>query len=117
MDKLDALSAFKALGHETRLDVFRLLVSEAPQGLAAGEIARRLAVVQNTMSSHLAMLTQAGLVTTERQGRNILYRLNTPQLTGLLSYLVDDCCGTRPDLCLLGLERGGLPHADERKEL
>ncbi|WP_350333190.1 ArsR/SmtB family transcription factor [Coralliovum pocilloporae] len=105
MDKLNAVTAFRALGHDTRIEVFRLLIAEAPKGLPAGEIADRVGVVQNTMSSHLATLTQAGLIRAERRGRTILYGLNPDQLTALLSYLMEDCCGTRPECCLPVLKR------------
>ena len=64
-----AIAALGALAHGTRLDVFRLLVRHEPDGLAAGEIARRLDVPQNTMSAHLGILARAGLVRSERHSR------------------------------------------------
>lgn len=69
MRKIEAIGALAALGQETRLDVFRLLVQAGPSGLPAGDIAARLGVVQNTTSAHLKVLSQSGLIRAERQGR------------------------------------------------
>jgi ArsR family transcriptional regulator len=99
MDKMQALDALAALAQETRLDVFRLLIQSSPQGLAAGEIADRLGVRQNTMSSNLAILARAGLVTSERRGRSIHYRADLDGMRGLLAYLMQDCCGGNAVIC------------------
>ena len=74
MESEQAILALAALAQSTRLDVFRLLVKHEPEGLAAGDIAKALAVPQNTMSSHLAILSRAGLVTAQRFSRSIVYR-------------------------------------------
>ena len=74
MDAHQAIVAFSALAQPTRLEVFRLLMEYEPNGLPAGEIARRIAVPHNTMSTHLAILTRAGLIEAERQSRSIVYR-------------------------------------------
>lgn len=99
MDKNDALSALSALGQDTRLEVFRLLVRAGPQGVAAGEVAARLGTVQNTMSSHLKILSQAGLIRAERDGRTIRYVADMTGFRDLLSFLMEDCCNGSPDLC------------------
>ncbi|WP_270730965.1 ArsR/SmtB family transcription factor [Shimia sp. Alg240-R146] len=99
MDKTDALSAFAALSQETRLDVFRLLIEAGDTGLVAGEIAETLDVKQNTLSANLSVLLHAKLVKNQREGRAIRYFANTSGLQGLLGYLLEDCCGGRPDLC------------------
>jgi len=88
-----------ALAQSTRLESFRLLVKHEPEGLAAGDIARALAVPHNTLSSHLAVLSHAGLVTSVRQSRTITYRANLDQFRDLASYLLKDCCGGRPEIC------------------
>jgi DNA-binding transcriptional ArsR family regulator len=100
MDKRQCIAALSALGHETRLDVFRLLVGAGTDGLLAGEIGQRLEVRQNTMSAHLAILHQAGLVGNRREGRAIRYFADVDGIRGLLGFLTRDCCGGRPDLCL-----------------
>ena len=69
-----AILGLAALAQDTRLAVFRLLVSREPDGVAAGDIARYLAVPHNTMSSHLRVLARAGLITAERHSRSIVYR-------------------------------------------
>ena len=99
MDKIKALDALAALAQETRLDVFRLLIQAEPSALAAGEIAERLDVRQNTMSSNLAILARAGLVTSERRGRSIVYRADVDGMRGLLAYLMQDCCDGNPAIC------------------
>ncbi|MCR8726030.1 ArsR/SmtB family transcription factor [Frigidibacter sp. ROC022] len=99
MEKKRHLAALSALGHETRLDVFRLLVKAGAQGMLAGEIADALDVRQNTMSSNLSILAAAGLVRNAREGRGIRYFADMEGMRALLGYLMEDCCGGRPDLC------------------
>ena len=99
MESEDVILALAALAQSTRLEVFRLLVKHEPGGLAAGDIARVLAVPQNTMSAHLAILARAGLVTGERQSRSIIYRANLAAFRDLTAFMVEDCCGGRAELC------------------
>lgn len=99
MDVSQALEAFGALAQESRLRVFRLLVKSGPDGMAAGEIARALGVPHNTMSTHLSILAQAGLVTFRKQGRSVIYALDLEGTRGLLSFLMEDCCQGRPEVC------------------
>jgi len=99
MKMKQALSAFAALSQETRLDAFRQLVRLAPDGLAAGELARDLEVPPSTLSSHLAILERAGLVRSERQGRIILYRADLGGTRSMLEFLVKDCCRGQPQRC------------------
>ena len=99
MDSEDAILALAALAQTTRLDVFRRLFAAEPDGVAAGDLARGLAVPHNTMSSHLSVLTRAGLVRSERRSRSIIYRADLSRVRELLGFLVQDCCGGRPDVC------------------
>lgn len=99
MEKSNALEVFAALAHETRIDVFRLLVGAGKDGLAAGEVAVRLGVRQNTMSTNLAILARAGLLRRAREGRSIRYRADLGTMRALLAYLMRDCCGGRPEIC------------------
>jgi len=94
-----AILALAALAQSTRMGVFKLLVRYEPDGLAAGDIARMLAVPQNTMSAHLAILARAELVTSERKSRSIIYRANLTAFQTLTSFMVEDCCGGRAELC------------------
>jgi ArsR family transcriptional regulator, arsenate/arsenite/antimonite-responsive transcriptional repressor len=99
MDSTLAIAALAALAQSTRLETFRLLVSREPDGVAAGELARLLAIPQNTMSAHLAVLARAGLVRGERRGRSIMYRAELARLRDVTLFLVRDCCGGRPEVC------------------
>lgn len=99
MDELAALDCLSALSQSTRLQAFRLLVAREPDGLPAGEVARLIEVPQNTMSTHLATLSQCGLVRGERRSRSINYRADLERFRALLLYLMQDCCGGRPDVC------------------
>ncbi|RWL21429.1 helix-turn-helix transcriptional regulator [Mesorhizobium sp.] len=99
MDETTALLALAALGQDTRLEVFRLLVRAGADGVPAGEIALRLGTVQNTMSAHLKVLDHAGLVRAERDGRTIRYVADMTGFRNLLAYLMEDCCSGAPELC------------------
>ncbi|MBO3758954.1 metalloregulator ArsR/SmtB family transcription factor [Ciceribacter sp. L1K22] len=99
MDEKRTIEALAALAQPTRLQTFRLLVSHEPDGVPAGELARLIGVPQNTMSAHLATLSQAGLVAGERQGRSILYRADLDRFRAVALYLLKDCCGGNASLC------------------
>ncbi|WP_235833863.1 ArsR/SmtB family transcription factor [Halopseudomonas bauzanensis] len=99
MEIKSAIDSFAALSQETRLEAFRLLVHHEPEGLAAGEIARQLAVPHNTMSAHLAVLARAGWVSSRRQSRSIIYRADLAHMQDVLRFLVRDCCGGHPEIC------------------
>ncbi|ESZ08702.1 MULTISPECIES: ArsR/SmtB family transcription factor [unclassified Mesorhizobium] len=99
MDKTAALLALAALGQDTRLGAFRLLVRAGAEGVPAGEIASQLGTVQNTMSAHLKVLDRAGLVRAERDGRIIRYLVDMNAFRNLLAYLMEDCCRGGPELC------------------
>lgn len=99
MKKESALEALAALGQETRLDVFRLLVKAGKEGMTAGGISDALDVRPNTLSTHLGILSRSGLVHAERDGRSIIYSADLTAMRDLLAYLLQDCCGGNPDLC------------------
>ena len=99
MDKLKSLAAFAALAQPTRLDVFRLLVKAGSEGMSSGGIGEALGVKQNTMSANLAVLARSGLVRSEREGRSIRYFADYDGIRGLLAFLMEDCCGSRPEAC------------------
>ncbi|MGH6762304.1 MAG: ArsR/SmtB family transcription factor [Phyllobacterium sp.] len=99
MEKNQTIESLAALAQTTRLDAFRLLVRHEPDGLPAGEVSQLLDVPQNTMSAHLAILARAGLVMSERQGRQIIYRADLNAVRQVVSFLLKDCCAGHPDLC------------------
>jgi ArsR family transcriptional regulator, arsenate/arsenite/antimonite-responsive transcriptional repressor len=99
MDKKSALAALAALGQDTRLEVFRLLVRAGGEGIPAGGVASQLGTVPNTMSAHLKVLEHAGLVRAERDGRIVRYVADMSGFRDLLAYLIEDCCNGSPELC------------------
>ena len=95
----EALLALSALAHHTRLAVFRLLIREGPAGLPAGTIAERVGATPPTLSTHLAQLQRAGLITSRRVQRQIFYAAHVDGIRQLLTFLTEDCCQGRPELC------------------
>ena len=100
MKSKTAIDALSALAQETRLAIFRLLVRQGPDGLPAGTIGERLDIPAPTLSFHLAQLSRAGLVASRREGRSILYAADYRGMNALLTYLTEDCCQGRPELCV-----------------
>ena len=99
METTEAVKRLSALAQDARIEVFRLLVKAGPEGLAAGEIARRLNSAANTTSAQLLILSNAGLVRARRDGRSIIYSVDFEAMSGLLVYLTEDCCGGRAEVC------------------
>ena len=92
MDINKALVAFYSLSQETRLKVFKILVEYGKTGVAAGMVSDRLKIPHNTLSFHLTNLSHAGLVTSRKEGRSIIYAANTNAIEGLIGYLSENCC-------------------------
>lgn len=99
MESRDAIKRLAALAQEGRLSIFRLLVRAGHDGMAAGEVARALDVPPNTLSAQLNVLANAGLVRSRREGRSIIYGADYDAMSGLLVYLMEDCCRGRPEVC------------------
>ncbi len=96
MEKPAAVAALGALAHDSRLDVFRLLVQAGRRGLAAGQIGKRLELPSATLSFHLNTLRHAGLVSFRRQGRSLIYVAEYAAMNALLAYLTENCCEGEP---------------------
>jgi len=92
MNKTETIQALAALAHDTRLDVFRMLVEAGPEGLAIGYIGEKLEVPPATLNHHVAQLKQAGLVKCVRQGRKLIHSANYDCMDDMLSYLTQNCC-------------------------
>jgi len=99
MEMKTAVTALSALAHQGRLATFRMLVQAGHEGIPAGEIARRLEVPANTLSSNLTILSHAGLIDSRRDGRSVIYNARYENMTALLEYLMEDCCGGSPEIC------------------
>jgi ArsR family transcriptional regulator len=99
MDTQDAVKRLSAIAQDARLDVFRLLVKAGPDGMAAGDIARKLKTAANTMSAQLLILSNAGLIRARREGRSIIYCVDFEVMSGLLVFLTEDCCGGATEVC------------------
>ena len=105
MERAAALLTLESLSSGIRLDIFRLLVRQGPEGLVAGEIATALELAPSNLSFHLKALTQSGLLSVEQEGRDQRYRANMPLMLDLIAYLTEECCAGHPELC------GDLPTA------
>ncbi len=92
MEIQKAIIVFDALSQETRLKAFRLLVQAGPEGMPAGALSEALDTPHNTMSFHLNHLSNAGVVSSERQGRSIIYSANFQVMSDLIAFMVRDCC-------------------------
>ncbi|MCA3280357.1 MAG: helix-turn-helix transcriptional regulator [Roseomonas sp.] len=111
MDIKDAVSTLDALSQEARLLVLRLLIEAGAEGIPAGDIARHFGTPQNTMSSNLAILARAGLITSRREGRSVIYAADYAGLRRLIAFLLQDCCKGRPEVCAPLLDAALAPAA------
>lgn len=89
---MEAVNAFAALAQETRLSAVRLLVEHGRTGLPAGDLAQQLGVPHNTLSFHLAHLERAGLVASQRSGRQVIYCASIATIQTLAQFLLENCC-------------------------
>jgi ArsR family transcriptional regulator len=103
MESKDALAALSSLSQETRLSAYRHLIAAGRKGASAGALATALDVPAPTLSFHLKELEHAGMIASARSGRSIVYTANFERMRELLSYLMDDCCGGRPEICDLAV--------------
>ncbi|HLI13722.1 MAG TPA: metalloregulator ArsR/SmtB family transcription factor [Alphaproteobacteria bacterium] len=99
MEKIAALAALAGLAHETRLDIFRLLVEAGPAGLPAGALGESLGLAPATLSFHLSHMRHAGLVDCRRDGRSLIYAADFACMSALVAYLTENCCQGRPEVC------------------
>jgi len=99
MKSKQAISALSALAHEGRLSAFRLLIKAGPDGMAAGDVAARLKMPPSSLSTNLTLLSNAGLVSSRRDGRSIIYRADYRAMRNLLGFLIEDCCSGSSEIC------------------
>lgn len=108
MESKQAGKIFEALSSEVRLELFRLLVKNAPDGLVAGEIARHLDLPSTNLSFHLKALAHSGLAEAEREGRFMRYKANIPLMLEIIAYLTAECCADNPGECRKFREASGI---------
>ncbi len=96
---MHAVNSLSALAHQGRLTIFRELVRAGPEGMSAGEVSRQVGIAPNTLSASFTILSHAGLVTSARQGRSIIYTAAYDNMAALLGFLVKDCCNGRAEVC------------------
>lgn len=99
MEEKNAINALAALAQEHRLRIFRTLVRQGPNGLAASEIAEAVGISRTSVSFHLKELEQSGLLRSWREGRNIRYAVHVEGMRQLLQFLTEDCCQGHPEIC------------------
>jgi ArsR family transcriptional regulator, arsenate/arsenite/antimonite-responsive transcriptional repressor len=92
MEMLSAAECLAALGHESRLAIFRLLVQAGPEGLVASAIGEQLEMAPATLSFHLSHLTRVGLISGERESRFIRYSAAFDAMDDLIAFLTSNCC-------------------------
>src|SRR4029077_16396821 len=120
MDESQARNCFAALSQETRLAVVRLLVQAGDGGVAAGAIADEIGVSASNISFHLKELERAGLIVQRREARSIIYAADYNALRELIGFLMEDCCGGRPEICAPALASACKPsskQAPQRKRV
>ena len=93
MKNIDAIEVLLALGQESRLNIFRLIVQRGEAGLTPSQLIEKLGIPNATLSFHLKELAKAKLLLVERQSRNLIYRPNPKQIESLSDFLMDNCCG------------------------
>jgi ArsR family transcriptional regulator, arsenate/arsenite/antimonite-responsive transcriptional repressor len=99
MKNKDAIKALAALAQESRLNIFRLLVKQGPDGLAAGIISEKLRLPNATLSFHLKELSHAELLDSRQEGRFVIYSANFKTMNALLAYLTENCCAGSAEAC------------------
>lgn len=99
MDRIDAVIVLGALAQETRLAIFRMLIEQGPEGVSAGRIGAKLGLPGPTLSFHLSQLRNAGLISSRRESRSIIYAADFARMNDLLLYLTRNCCQGRPEIC------------------
>ena len=98
MEETQALDMLSALSQETRLRVVRYLVKCGAEGASAGDVGKHVQATSSRASFHLSALERAGVISSERQSRKIIYRAEAQNLGGLMSFLLNDCCNGDPEI-------------------
>lgn len=109
MKTTEATKVFEALAADIRLDIFRLLVKSAPEGLVAGDIAKLADIPATNLSFHLKTIVHSGLASVEREGRFQRYKANIPLMLDVIAYLTSECCAEHPEVCQCFRAKSNVP--------
>ena len=99
MEYANAIAGLSALAHEHRLQLFRLLMRRGPSGMAAGEIADAVGISRSSLTFHVGLLDRAGLLRSWRVHRNVFYAVDIDGMRRLMTFLTEECCDGRPEIC------------------
>lgn len=118
MDLNEASTVLAALALGARLSIFRLLVQAGPRGVRAGDIAEKVRSPGSTLSANLKILRHARLIERRREGRTIVYTARYDQMSQIISFLLEDCCGGSPEICrpLMDIATRAICCADDQAE-
>ncbi|MDE9450663.1 helix-turn-helix transcriptional regulator [Aliiroseovarius sp. Z3] len=114
MEQSRVLKSLSAMAHDTRLEIVRLLVPHGKDGLAAGAIAEAIGVSASGLSFHLSQLEAAGLLTSRKASRHVIYAADCKALGGVIAYLLNDCCARDPDICACTGQDVDMGHQDRQ---
>lgn len=109
MNTTQASKLFEALSSGIRLELFRLLVKNAPDGMVAGDIAEALGLAASNLSFHLKNLTHSGLIEMEKEGRFVRYKANIVLMLDIIAFMTEECCSEKPEQCRLFREQSRVP--------
>lgn len=101
MENEKIIEMLSALAQQTRLSVFKMLIKNGKSGIAAGKMAEQLNMPQNSLSSHLKIMSHAGLIKANREGRHLIYSVELDATKNLIGFLINDCCDGHPEICAL----------------
>jgi len=99
MKTRQVIEALGALAHEHRLAIYRLLVERGPEGLPAGAIAEKIGLVPSSLTFHVQALQRSGLISQRRVSRQVFYAADFDEMTALVGYLTENCCGQTEGAC------------------
>ena len=117
METNHAVDALGALAHEYRLSIYRLLVEQGPDGLAAGAIGEAVGLVPSSLTFHLQNLHRAGLIVQRRESRSLIYSVDFDAMNELVGYLTENCCARSSRSCATECEPAPKSKVSKRRKV